>query len=84
MVERAPVEAVRCLIFAPLTQPPVAGLARAHHCATAPNVSENEIKAAVAAGDIWPGCSRAQVRHLLRLLRRELKRLIAEGNKTLA
>ncbi len=50
MIERAPADAVRRWLFAPLPKPPVAGSTRGRIVCNCLNVSENEIKDAVAAG----------------------------------
>jgi len=50
MIERAPAETVRRWLFAPLPKPPVAGARRGRIVCNCMNVSENEIRAAVAGG----------------------------------
>ncbi|GAB2900330.1 nitrate reductase [Uliginosibacterium flavum] len=82
MIERAPTDTVRRWLFAPLPKAPVAGSARGRIVCNCLNVSENEIRAAVAGG--------ANLDALQASLKcgtscgscvPELKRLVAEGNK---
>ncbi|MEN9490365.1 MAG: hypothetical protein RJA63_814 [Pseudomonadota bacterium] len=85
MVERAPAEAVRRWLFAPLPKAPVGGAARGRIVCNCLNVSENEIRAALASGADLPGLQASlKCGTSCGSCVPELKRLIAEGNQALA
>ncbi|MDO6385739.1 nitrate reductase [Uliginosibacterium sp. 31-12] len=84
MIERAPTDTVRRWLFAPLPKPPGPGNSRGRIVCNCLNVSENEIKVAVAAG-----ADLAKLQEGLKCGTScgscvpELKRLIAEGSKAI-